>query len=68
MKKDKFWAGVCAYVCFSSLIQDALGKETYIEFVADNWASGWYTVPLAAAGLYLALRARDDDDEDGAVL
>lgn len=50
-------SGMLIYMGVSSLYQDFLGKDGYIQKVNESWVSGSITIPLAicliALGIYL---------------
>lgn len=50
-----FWIGTMAAQAARSLIQDAMGKDVYIDSVQRNWMSPRWSVPLAILGLMLAM-------------
>lgn len=59
MTRDHKWqafsAGALAAMSVYSLIQDFVGQEGWLEFVAENWVSAAYTIPLALAALIYSM-------------
>jgi hypothetical protein len=53
-----FWQGYLACACVSSLLQDLIGKEAYIQAVSKHWIDSSITLPLAVIGLIAILRYR----------
>jgi hypothetical protein len=53
MKKRVKWMffGMLAYAACSSLAQDIIGKEAYIERVQDYWIPAAISVPLAISAI-----------------
>ena len=46
-KFNYFVHGFLCHWAITSLIQDSMGKEAYIENVQSNWIDGSVTIPLA---------------------
>ena len=44
-------AGMLLYMCWTSLVQDMMGKEKYLFIVNHAWVDSWITIPLAILGI-----------------
>lgn len=49
-----YWAGALVCGACLSLVQDALGKDSYVALTQAAWISEWITVPGALLALVLA--------------
>jgi hypothetical protein len=50
-----FMAGWIMHSCFTSLIQDFIGKEKYLKMTDENWIDKAVSIPFAIVGIIIAL-------------
>lgn len=53
--RKAFWRGVISYACTTSLLQDLIGKEGYIQRVQEHWVDSSITIPVAVCVLVWCL-------------
>jgi hypothetical protein len=55
--REMFFLGMTTGLLVLSLLQDWIGKETYLQLAEEHWVSGYFSVPFAIiALLYIAFR------------
>jgi hypothetical protein len=55
IRKGSFWCGWIFGACVSSLYQDIMGRDRWIEMVRVGWMTPWVSVPLAIVGILLVM-------------
>ncbi len=50
-----FWVGVLTTIACESLIQDAMGRDAFVQYVQTHWVAGWVSVPIAIVALVVAV-------------
>jgi len=52
--KSSFLAGFITAGAIMCLIQDSMGQEGYIQHIAENWVTPWFSIPISIIGLIIA--------------
>lgn len=47
--------GACMLSAAESLVQDAVGKDSWLDYIQNGWVTGWVTVPVALVALLAAI-------------
>jgi uncharacterized membrane protein len=54
-QQTAYCVGAIVTINVLSLVEDAMGKERYLKFVSEHWATSTYTVPTAVFLLVVAV-------------